>query len=166
MTKTLLAFGLPLLLQPQAANVPRFDQYRVTEIYKGKPAQPVIKSAADREFRTRIRDGAKDGPNFAGHFTIVDWGCGAGCVSIAIVDAANGTTYNPPFKVLGWDMVTYEGRIAASADNFAPLDFHRDSRLLIARGCPEEKNCGSYSYEWTGAEFKLLSKIPATPLAK
>ena len=40
------------------------------------------------------------------------------------------------------------------------------SRLLIARGCPEEKNCASYFYEWTGAQFKLLRKIDATPLPK
>jgi hypothetical protein len=25
------------------------------------------------------------------------------------------------------------------------------------------KNCGAYFFEWTGSEFKLLRKIPATP---
>jgi len=149
-----------------AADLPTFDQFKVAEVYKGKPAAPVIKTAEDRQFRTKIREAAAEGPNFAGHFTIADWGCGAGCVSFTIIDAANGTIYKPPFKVLGWDMVTYEGKIRSDIDNFEPLDFHGDSRLLIARGCPEEKDCASYFYEWTGTQFRLLKRLPATPAGK
>src|SRR3974390_3288697 len=125
----------------QSADLPAFDRFHVAELYKGKPAAPVIKTAQDREFRTRIREGAADGPNFAGHFTLATWGCGAGCVSFVVVDAAHGAIYRAPFQVLAWDMVKYEGKIAANADNFEPLDNRVDSRLLIARGCPEEKAC-------------------------
>jgi hypothetical protein len=147
-----------------AADLPTFDQFKVADIYKGKPAAPVITTAGDREFRTRIREGAAEGPNFAGHFTVADWGCGAGCVSFVVIDAASGTIYKPPFKVLGWEPVMYEGKIAADGEIFEPLDFRKDSRLLVARGCPEEKDCASYFWEWTGAQFKLLKKVPASPL--
>ena len=41
-------------------------------------------------------------------------------------------------------------------DSIVPLAYKLDSRLLIARGCPEEENCGSYFYEWTGTKFKLI----------
>ena len=161
---------LPLLLWATsgliAQEYPTFEQFHVDKLFTGKASPPVIRTADDRMFRTMIREGAKDGPNFAGHYTIVLWGCGAGCVSVAVIDAAAGRIYRGPFKMLSWELLKYEGRYASDADNFEPLAFQKDSRLLIARGCPEEKNCASYFYEWTGAQFKLLRKIDATPLPK
>ena len=149
-----------------AQDYPAFEQFRVSEPFNGKPAAPVLKTAEDRMYRTMIRDAAKGGPNFAGHYTIAQWGCGAGCVSIAVTDAADGRIYRGPFKVLSWELLKYEGRYPSDGDNFEPLAFKKDSRLLIARGCPEEKNCASYFYEWTGAQFKLLRKVEASPMPK
>ncbi len=155
------------LLSAQNTAAPSAEQYRITDAkFSGKPAQPVLKTAQDREFRTVIRDAAAKGPNFAGHYTIAQWGCGAGCVSIVVVDAANGAIYRAPFRVLGWDMRKYEGKYASNDDKFEPLAFRLDSRLLIARGCPEEANCASYFWEWTGSQFKLITKIPSVPLAQ
>ena len=83
-------------------RLPRFEDYPTTEIFKGPPAPPKLRRPADRLFRTRIREGAARGPNFAGHFTVADWGCGMGCVSIAVVDAKDGTVYAAPFTALAW----------------------------------------------------------------
>ncbi|HYW42353.1 MAG TPA: hypothetical protein VE959_05825 [Bryobacteraceae bacterium] len=150
---------------PAQTTTPAFDQYRVAETFTGKPVAPVLKTVEDRAFRTMIREGAADGPNFAGHYTIVEWGCGAGCVSIATVDARTGTVYHGPFRNLAWTMMKYEGRYAANDDKFEQLAYKPDSRLLVARGCPEEKDCASYFYEWTGAQYKLIRKVAAVPLA-
>src|SRR5208282_3369622 len=124
----------------------------------GKPAPPKLIRPEDRLFRTRIREGASKGPNFAGHYTIAEWGCGSGCISIALVDAADGTVFKVPFDVLGWGMplMEYEGRYAPNREGFAPLSYRLDSRLLIVRGCPEDQNCASYFYEWKGPQFKLI----------
>jgi hypothetical protein len=46
-------------------------------------------------------------------------------------------------------------------ESVEPLAYKLDSRLLIVRGCPEEKNCGTYCYEWTGTRFKPIRKIGA-----
>lgn len=132
------------------ADLPRFGDYPAPEIFKGQPAAPKLRRPGDRLFRTKIREGAAKGPNFAGHFTIADWGCGAGCVSIAIVDAKDGTIYDAPFSALAWGMAFMKEE---------PLAYKLDSRLLIARGCPEEENCGAYFYEWTGTRFKLIRKV-------
>jgi hypothetical protein len=43
-----------------------------------------------RAFRTRLREGAGGGPNFAGTFTVVIWGCGAPCQMVAVIDARSG----------------------------------------------------------------------------
>jgi len=163
MTKS-LPLLMTLTLSLYAQEYPSFDQFRVTQMFSGKPAAPVLKTPEDRRFRTMIRDGAKDGPNFAGHYTIAQWGCGGGCVSMALIDAADGRIYRGPFKVLSQDLLKYEGRYSSDADSFEPLAFEKDSRLLIVRGCPEEKNCASYFYEWAGTEFKLLRKAAAAAI--
>ena len=124
---------------------PTFADYPSPADFQGTPAKPVLKTPAQKQSRTMSTDGAKKGPNFAGHFTIAQWGCGSGCVSIAVVDAKTGTVYDGPFKVL------------TSSPLAGPeLDFQVRSRLLIARGCPEETNCGPHFYEWTGKQFKPI----------
>lgn len=159
---------LPLLLMAtgisyaQSAKAPNFEQFPSTETFSGKPAAPVFQTAGQRKFRTMIREGAAKGPNFAGRYTIADWGCGAGCVSIAVIDAKDGKVYDGPFSVLSWDMFTYEGKYKSNTPEFAPLEFQKGSRLLIARGCPEEEKCASYFYEWVAPKFKLIRKIEAT----
>jgi len=132
----------------------RFEDYPATEIFKGSPAPPKLRRPGDRLFRTKIREGAAKGPNYAGHYTIATWGCGTGCVSIAIVDAKNGRIYDVPFAALAWG-------VPMMKESVEPLTFKLDSRLLIVRGCPEEENCGSYFYDWTGTQFKLIRKVAA-----
>ena len=44
-------------------------------------------------------------------------------------------------------------------ESVEPLTYKLDSRLLMVRGCPEYENCGSYFYEWTGTQFKLIDKV-------
>ena len=145
--------GLGLLAT--AGPFPTFDQFKVAEKFAGKPADPILRTRVQQEFRTAIREAEQKGPNFAGHYSVAEWGCGAGCVSAVVVDSATGRVLDVPFGVLAYDMArTYEG-------GEEQLEFHVDSRLLIARGCPQEKNCGTYYWEWTGDRFKLLRKAPA-----
>src|SRR5262245_60406906 len=118
-----LLFALTTALLPQSAKHPSFGEYHVSETFSGKPTAPILKTANERRFRTMIREGAAKGPNFAGHYTIADWGCGAGCVSIAVVDAKDGRVYPGPFQVLAWAMFRYEGKIPSNTAEFVPLDF-------------------------------------------
>ena len=147
--------------------VPSFDRYRVVEArFSGKPATPLFKTSGDRSFRTAIREAETGGPNFAGHYTIAEIGCGGGCVSIAVVDAKTGAVYPGPFRNLSWELRQYEGKLRSDDEKFEQLSYHPDSRLLIARGCPGETNCASYFWEWTGSQFKLVQKIPSVPLSQ
>ena len=41
-------------------------------------------------FRTVLRNGMKWGPNFAGHYAVVVWGCGTSCSSFAVVNLRTG----------------------------------------------------------------------------
>jgi hypothetical protein len=158
-----LTIGIATIVVWADERLPRFEDYPVTTLFKGVPAAPKLRRPGDRLFRTKIREGAAKGPNFAGHYTIAEWGCGMGCVSMAIVDAGDGRIYDAPFTALAWGMplMKYEGEYAPNRDGFQPVEYKLNSRLLIVRGCPEEENCGSYFYEWTGSRFKLIRKVAA-----
>jgi hypothetical protein len=139
-----------------ADEVPTFEHFKVGEKFTGKPALPILRTRLQQRFRTMIREAAEEGPNFAAHYTLAEWGCGAGCVSMAVVDNMTGRTFDGPFSILGYDLENaYEG-------GEEQLEYRIDSGLMVARGCPQEKDCGTYYYEWADDRFKLLRKTPAT----
>ena len=99
---------------------PRFEDFRVIHIFKSAPARVDLSSnPTAREYRTRLREGAKKGPNFGGHYTVIDWGCGSNCQSIAIVDAVTGKVYDATGTERG-------------------ADFKLNSSLMIADPAPPE----------------------------
>lgn len=139
-------------------KVPRFEDYSVISKLIGKPTQPDVKTQARaRRFRTMIRDGAAQGPNFAGHYTIVFWGCGTGCAELAIVDARNGRVFFPP------DLTYVDGTFVdfdpgETKSEIPTLRYRLDSRLLIVVGSPEEDETrtGVTYYEWNGKNLNKL----------
>ncbi len=125
--------------------------------YPARPwSGPVAKARQDtrfaRLFRTAMKDGAAKGPNFAGRFTIVEFGCGTSCVNWAVVDAKTGRVFDPPPTAPLSIMYT----------SGVGLEFRRDSRLLVLTGGPREgqKPDGVYSYVWTGETFRKIGFIP------
>lgn len=143
-----------------SADVPRFEQYPSTDTFHGKPVLPILRTQSNRVFRTRIREAAKTGPNFAGRFTIGTWGCGSACLSMVTIDAKTGFVHDGPFGILGH---FYFGKYYGDTpEKEAPfLEYRLNSRLLVVRGCPEDQaeKCGTYFYEWNGRTLKLLRMI-------
>ena len=153
----LLVVGLfssvPMLSQVEESR-PRFSDYPAQPIYHGKPALPVLKKN-QRMFRTMIRLGAKSPVEFAGHYTVPVWGCGAGCNQFAVVDSISGRVYDVPFVVSEFPF-TWE---AARGDQIPErMEFHANSRLLKINGCPNERDCGFYDYLMAENGLKLLRK--------
>lgn len=82
-------------------------------VYKGRLALPDFSTNKDaKRFITRIKEGCKDGINFAGHYTIVTWGCGSPCQDGVAVDRKTGRIYDGFGSNLG-------------------LAFQKDSKLLV-----------------------------------
>ncbi|HEY9403645.1 MAG TPA: hypothetical protein VIQ24_13355 [Pyrinomonadaceae bacterium] len=77
---------------------PRFDDYPVREVYRGRIAPVILDTKRARRFRSRLREDSRQGVNFAGHYTVVFWGCGTGCAQLAVVDAKTGRVYWPPVE--------------------------------------------------------------------
>ncbi len=69
------------------SNAPKSKDYPVKQRYVGKPAPVVLESKRARLYRSVLREGAKKSANFAGHYTVVAWGCGLGAMSMAVIDA-------------------------------------------------------------------------------
>jgi hypothetical protein len=134
-------------------DAPRFEDFLVPAERLDYPARPVLTSRDAREFRTMLREAAAKGPNFAGHYTIAVWGCGAGCNDFGIIDAKSGRVFFEP-DLRDISAVDVEDPDA----QYINLRFRADSRLLVVIGAPKEDEArdGVAFYEWTGAGLKLL----------
>jgi hypothetical protein len=129
----------------QAGKLPSFEQYRVAEVYRGKPATPVFRTREELEYRTRIRRGAAQGPNYAGHYSVVEWGGGTGTNGFVLVDETTGQIF-----------------FHAQPPNTGPEFFYNlDSRLMVIdsyTGPPDAESCIRSFWEWTGKEMKFITK--------
>lgn len=73
------------------AKIPTMEEFSVHDVFLGIPAIPDWGSNPDAlTFRTRISEGAKNGPNFAGKYTVITWGCGTSCQASAIINSESG----------------------------------------------------------------------------
>lgn len=140
----------------RSARRPTFAQFPArSSVPRARPVAPVLDTPAARRYRTVIRRGAARGPNFAGAFTVVLWGCGTECQQLAIVDARTGRVF------------------VASFVTTAGVSFRRESRLLIANPPENTREAVSMGadpgryfaryYAWTGRRLALLDSIPAAP---
>jgi hypothetical protein len=139
--------------EAQPAWAIRFEECLVADVFKGKPAAPVFSSSKLKNYRAVISEQARKGPNFAGHYTVAEWGCGSGCVSMAIVSAADGRVWGGPVATLSLPLPA-----DAHGRNYHGLVYQKQSRLLIVDGCPDEESrrCGTYYYEFKDGLSTLL----------
>lgn len=132
---------------PQPAEFQVRSRYR----YAGIPAQVRIDDRRARRYRTVLRRGAARGPNFAGRYTVVTWGCGLASYELAIIDAETGRVSWPPFGCM----------------TLAPgLEFQIDSRLLVVTGVEdgtteELKDRATPFYVFDRGRFRLLYRVPS-----
>jgi hypothetical protein len=138
----------------QGVSLPRFEDYPAAKDFSGKPVATIIAGKQARYYRTRIRPGAKDGPNFSGHYTVVTWGCGSGCLWFAAVDARTGRVYFNP-KAANVSTVPYQDEDS--------LQYRIDSRLLVVSGVVfglrHEQSESKFYFEWRNHRFKLLKRF-------
>jgi hypothetical protein len=136
-----------------AVHVPRFEDYLVTDIFHGIPADPQLTTPAERLFRTRIRDGVtkglgvmregreQPGSNFAEHYIVIEWGCGSPCGMMAIVDAMKGKVYSPPISLKGFLLPPLPLKVPGDSDAFMPwvvqVEFRLNSDLMIVKANPD-----------------------------
>jgi hypothetical protein len=104
--------------QTLSKPLPQFEDYPVKEVFNQPPHTPILTTPEQHHYRTRIREGVekgwgvwingewgkeqnRPGPNFAGYYIVIVWGCGAPCLMMAVCDARTGAVYNPPLSWTG-----------------------------------------------------------------
>lgn len=128
-----------------AEHAPTFGDCPAHVETKRETPRIVFADARARQYRTVIRDAAKGPIDFAGHYTLATWGCGAGCVMAAAIDQETGRAISLPFTVSDWPLDVTE-----------PLAYRADSCLLIVRGSRNESDeHGTYYYAFDGKAFQL-----------
>jgi hypothetical protein len=141
-----------------AAAVPKFADFPVTEIFKGKPAPPVLSTPEARRFRSQLRTHAAFGADFAGHFKLARWGCGAGCVFVAVLDSITGDVYFAPFSFQDAYLPRPDGQPKILCNHSS--DYQLDSELFIAEGAIGDK-IGTHFYRWHDRQFTLVHFEPS-----
>jgi hypothetical protein len=154
-----------------ATHEPSFGDYPVTEVFTGSPVEPILVTAEQRRYRTRIRNGIStgtdvwngswktpiksSGPNFAGHYFVIRWGCGSNCLMMAVVDARTGKVYGPPLSDAGSEL-----HIPMDPLSDVEIDLRRDSSLVILRNACKNgrRECGVYYFNWSNDQFVLLKR--------
>jgi len=145
-------------------RVPAFEDYPAGARWRGTPAAPRFEEKGEPDTNTRARETieiqAEDGPNFAGHFTLVRWSCDTGCFRIAVIDTPTGRLFREmPFATLdiGYNHDTEQHR-------YGGLSFRAASNLLVAEGCFDgegraKADCARRYYRWDGTKFLLLHSV-------
>ena len=162
-----------------SAQNPRFEDYPVKDIFTGTPAAPILATPQQKLFRTRIREGASKGtgvmrdgkeqagPNFAGHFIIVEWYCGSPCAMNAMVDAITGKIYAPPISEgLVLPVITPGDPDPCPQWGPATVKFRLDSKLMIVEAnpnFPKDKMNYRHYLLWENNRWKLLRRVPIAP---
>jgi len=152
-----LAFALAALValsataSAQEGGAPKFKDYPVRTIFKGKPAPPALETEFEQDRREYFERAAARGTTFAGHYSVIQLPCGATCVDPVILDLQNGKTVEVGFSISGWRKY-HKG--------FAPILFRRDSALIVFLGARNEKlPLGTHYYVLQNGALKLLRTV-------
>lgn len=162
------AIFLSATVSAAASSVPAFSQYPTPDGPYGKLMLPVITNADQREFHTVLRraitkgydvvDGGTEnerrGPNFTGHYVLVQWGCGSNCMEAALINANNGKVLRLP-QMAGDKQQGFQ--LPTGSVDFRTLKFRTNSRLL---GVPHAGDSFTYYYVLDHERWRFLKKLP------
>lgn len=137
-----------------AAQKTPFQQFPA-KVRCATPAPLKLDKPIARDHASKLRAALRTCPNFAGHYTVVDWGCGTECAAYVIINNASGEVYDPPEISRGISL-------GAGAPEFRP-----DSTLMVVADCPEPriyglKVCKKHFFRWSGSRLLLLRSAPLT----
>ena len=159
------------------AKAPKFSDYRVA---RQKPFRAARVDTRPREahlFRSALRDAAKAGANFAGHYAIAGWGCGTSCLDWGVIDLKSGkVVFDKERRVVSnlsseWasnDEAIARFQAQGAASDFDLLAFRKDSALIVVLGAPgeDEARAGLTWLRWTGKRFAAVHFVPQTALCR
>jgi len=132
---------------------PQFRNYPSETPRLRKGASLRLTDSFARAYRTRLLGAAKLPPNFAGAYRLTQWGCGTTCLMGAVINLKSGRVFPLPFTICCSPV---------NGENFHPIAFRPDSRLIVFTGLRNEKGAdGAHYYTFDGHRFKFLKTVAA-----
>jgi hypothetical protein len=143
----------------KAKLLPKFEDYPVTEIFKGKPVPLQALKPEEKAESADIRYAIENGtwpdksksrvPNFAGHYFVIEGPNAPDYAQVIIVDLVTGRIFQPPFAAKGGPSASYFS-IPADPFDFNSMEFLLNSRLVVLpRACPDRAvGCSTYYFLW------------------
>lgn len=137
----------------EALDIPGIlKHFPVSEIYKGSKHKLQLSShQGSKKFKTLLQQGTKNGPNFAGHYTIVEIGCGTSCLNIWIIDTRSGKILEGPYNTAWGAEYNLNSRLLI----LNPLPLDADKSYL---NHPAITDCDSTYMLMDQGKFKILFK--------
>ncbi len=141
---------------------PRFEDYPVAKIYKGKFA-PIKYKDDEFEYKVRLQWAIENQEiDFAGHYIATNWSCGMWCSVNAFIDVKTGKVY--------WSPVSTEVCLPhldnefVCDENFTNIEYRIDSKLIVFFGFrfdnnPDEGEKGFHYYKFENGRFIHLKSI-------
>jgi thiol-disulfide isomerase/thioredoxin len=121
-------------------RAPKFSDYTARVVPTRRSTKVRIHSTPYTAcYRTMLRNVAREGELFAGHYAIDYWGCGT-CVRVGIVDLLTGRAYVTPFE-------------ASDSLSDGGFKVKADSRLLVIDGYSRSSH-----YVWNGRDLLELDE--------
>jgi len=110
----------------------RFEEYPVSEIYKGKTAQLRFQEDESNDHERLQWMIENYEVNFAGHYILSSWSCGMWCSRILIVNAKIGKVYG--FSGSPEVCFSHLENDFDCNEDFKNIDYRIDSNLLVFFG--------------------------------
>ncbi len=163
--------------QAHSGALPRFEEYPASEMFIGTPAALKLTTPVEQNYAEQIRDGVEKGygvfrdskeqkgPNFAGNLIVIQWGCGAPCLRMAIVDARSGDVYYPPISINGVGARSFDLPLLMIGDSVPQnpeVQFRPNSNLMIFKATPNQSGrhpSYTYYFLWRQNRWTLLRKV-------
>lgn len=106
------------------ADSPRFDEFKTAVRPKPTRTPRANGGKLAKQFRTRINEALKHGPNIGGHFSLVELGCGTQCINYVLADTETGKVGEIVVgSTLGQTVIGVEHRIDSSLLRVKWMDY-------------------------------------------
>jgi len=133
--------------------IPAFTDYTV--VAEGHLKRPKLKlnNEFSRTVKTRLSNGLQNNPvDFAGHYVVVTFGCGSGCLYGGYIDAETGQALEMPFSIS-------PAGLFRESD---PIEHNADSSLLIVSGKLNEADGSAmrYFFSLQGSRLEPICYVP------
>lgn len=148
-----IAIALCGVSNAKADQVPKFSQFPAREYSRGPTGRLDLSDPHAYSYRTRLREGAQQGANFAGHYTVVTWGCGTDCATGAIIDALTGHVVFLP----NVDSNQMEHERDSDFNSFV---FRLHSRLIVFAGqLNDQGEKATFFMDFDGKNFRQVYRV-------